>query len=121
MCIEDEINYRVVLIHKDDVPLIRAESYIPLKKLDTDFKKELITSEAAIGIILKKQNVETRREILSVGIECGDKAKDIFKNSDSLLSRTYKIIRGGETLIWIKEIFSQIMSANADNPSYITT
>ena len=104
---DDQINYRVVLIHKDNLPLIRAESYTPLKRISPDLKKELTACETAIGMILKKQNLEMRREILSIDADSGDSVKEVFKNTGLLLSRTYKIISGGETLIWIKEIFSQ--------------
>ena len=103
----DEINHRIVLIHKDNLPLIRAESFTPLKRLTEDFKKELAASENAIGRILKKQNMEMRREILSMEIDRGDSVKEMFKNSGKLLNRTYKIISGGEILMWINEIFSQ--------------
>ncbi|MCL2334832.1 MAG: chorismate lyase [Endomicrobia bacterium] len=102
-----EINYRVILIHKDNLPLILAESYAPLKRLDKNLKKELNASQTPIGRILQKQNMETRREILSMGIERGNSAKELFKNTGPLLGRTYKIISGGEILIRIKEIFSQ--------------
>jgi chorismate-pyruvate lyase len=103
----DEVNYREVLMHKDNLPLIYAQSYTPLKRLGEEFKKELAASEYAIGRILKKQNVETRREILSMDIERGESLKETFKNSGLLLGRTYKIIRGGESFMWIKETFSQ--------------
>ncbi|MCL2799262.1 MAG: chorismate lyase [Endomicrobia bacterium] len=103
----DEVNHRIVLIHNNNVPLICAESYTPLERLDENFKKELIASEVAIGRILKMQNIEMRREVLSVSIDNGESVKEIFKNDGLLLNRTYKIINGGKILIWIKEIFSQ--------------
>ena len=78
-----------------------------MERLDENFKKELIASEVAIGRILKMQNIEMRREVLSVSIDNGESVKEIFKNDGLLLNRTYKIINGGKILIWIKEIFSQ--------------
>ncbi|MDR1695953.1 MAG: chorismate lyase [Endomicrobium sp.] len=101
----EEVNFRTVIIHKENMPLIYAESYAPQERLNEDFKKELMASEAGIGRIIKTQNVETRREILSVNTErCENES---FKSGQKLLlSRTYRIISGGKSLVWIKEIFS---------------
>ncbi|MDD3408599.1 MAG: chorismate pyruvate-lyase family protein, partial [Methanobacteriaceae archaeon] len=38
----EEINYREVLMHKNNKPLIYAISYIPLKRLHDNFKSDLI-------------------------------------------------------------------------------
>lgn len=90
----DEVIYRVVSIRKENLPLVHAESYIPLKRLSKDLKEELLASKEAIGRILKKQNAEIRREVLTMDVE------------SLQLCRTYKIISREKTLMWIKEIFS---------------
>ena len=104
--VNDEVNYRVVLIHKDDKPLIHATSYIPLDRLDDNFKKDLIMADMPIGRILRKYNVESRREVNNVAIEkTNNDIKKLFNSDADLLSRDYNIIRNDEVLIWIKETF----------------
>ncbi|WP_409200025.1 chorismate lyase [Methanobrevibacter sp. DSM 116169] len=102
----EEVNYREVLMHKNDSPLIYAISYIPLKRLNEDFKCDLIRADIPIGRILKKYNIESRREIKSIQIESSNsKLEKIFNTDANLLSREYTIIKDNEVLIWIKEIF----------------
>jgi chorismate-pyruvate lyase len=104
--VNDEVNYRVVLMHKDDKPLIHAISYIPIKRLDENFKKDLIMADMPIGRILRKYNIESRREVNNVAIEkTNSDLKKLFISDADLLARDYNIIRNGEILIWIKETF----------------
>ena len=104
--VNDDVNYRVVLMHKDDKPLIHAISYIPLKRLDENFKKDLIMANMPIGRILRKYNIESRREVNNVAIEkTNNDLKKLFNSDADLLSRDYNIIRNDEILIWIKESF----------------
>jgi len=103
---KEEVNYREVIMHKNDSPLIYAVSYIPLKRLDEDFKCDLIQADIPIGRILKKYDIESRREIKDIKIEqSSPKMKEIFKTDAKLLTREYNIIKNNEILIWIKEIF----------------
>jgi chorismate-pyruvate lyase len=102
----EEVNYRVVLMHKDNKPLIHAVSYIPLKRLDESFKKDLISADIPIGRILRKNNIESRREIKNVGIEASNNQLiELFNSDKDILSRDYVIIRNDEILIWIEESF----------------
>lgn len=102
----EKINYREVLMHKNNNPLIYAVSYIPIKRLDEYFKSDLIRADIPIGRILKKYNIESRREIKKINVEhSNDKLRNIFKTDDDLLTREYTIIKDNEILIWIKEIF----------------
>jgi len=104
--VNEDVNYRVVLMHKDNKPLIHAISYIPLERLDENFKKDLIMADMPIGRILRKYNIESRREVKNVAIEnTNSELKKIFKTDVNLLSRDYNIIRNDEVLIWIKETF----------------
>lgn len=106
MKINDDVNYRVVLMHKDDKPLIHAISYIPLERLDDNFKRDLIMADMPIGRILRKYNIESRREVNSVAIEkSNNDLKKLFNSNADLLTRDYNIIRNDEVLIWIKETF----------------
>ena len=104
--VNDDVNYRVVLMHKDDKPLIHAISYIPLDRLDDNFKRDLIMADMPIGRILRKYNIESRREVNNVAIEkTNNDLMELFNSNADLLTRDYNIIRNDEVLIWIKEAF----------------
>ena len=101
-----EENYREIVMHKDDNPLIYAVSYIPLKRLTKGIKNDLIRADTPIGRILKNYNVESRREINVIQIEkASDKLKELYKTEEDFLTRDYTIINNGEILMWIKEFF----------------
>lgn len=100
------VNYRVVVMGKNKVPLIYAKSYIPIKRLSSEFKEDLISADIPIGRILRKYNIESRREIQNVEIKEGNSdLKNIFNTNLDFLSRNYNIIHKDEILIWIEEIF----------------
>jgi chorismate-pyruvate lyase len=102
----EKVNYRVVVMRKDNIPLIYATSYIPIKRLTSEFEKDLISADIPIGRILKKYNIESRREIQSVKIKkVTDNLGKIFKTNVDFLSRDYNILHKGEVLIWIEETF----------------
>jgi chorismate-pyruvate lyase len=102
----DEVNYRVVLMHKDNRPLIHALSYTPLKRLKNEFKEDLIKKDLPIGKILKKYNVESRREIENVSIKpSNNEMSKLFNSNSDLLTKEYSILKNNEKLIWIKETF----------------
>lgn len=99
------VNYRVVVIGTS-YPLIYAVSLVPLKRLDRDFKEDLIKADIPIGRILMKHKIESRREIKSVFVEDpSSKLREIFQTDSQMLNRTYNIIHHGEILIWLKETF----------------
>ena len=101
----DTINYRVVVIEGEE-PLIYAVSMIPLERLDNDFKEDLIRADIPIGRILRKHNIESRREIKTVSLEEGEaEMVDIFKNNVPMLKRTYNIIHKDQVLIWLIDTF----------------
>jgi chorismate-pyruvate lyase len=101
----DTVNYRVVVIETEE-PLIYAISLIPIKRLEKDFKEDLIKADMPIGRILKKHNIESRREIKSVYFEDQrPEIQNIFKTDSQMLTRTYNIIHHDEILIWLMETF----------------
>lgn len=101
----ETVNYRVVIIRSSQ-PLIYAVSLVPLKRLDNDFKEDLIRADIPIGRILKKHDIESRREIKSVFAEDpNEELREIFKTDSPMLSRTYNIIHHDEILISLKETF----------------
>ncbi len=99
------VNYRVVIIGTDE-PLIYAISLIAVERLEDDFKEDLIKADMPIGRILRKHNIESRREIKSVDSEDqSPKIREIFRVDSLMLTRTYNIIHNDEILIWLKETF----------------
>ena len=101
----DEVNYRVVVIETNE-PLIYAVSLIPIKRLENDFKEDIIRADIPIGRILRKHNIESRREIKSVYSEKpSPEIGEIFKTDSMMLARTYNIIHHDEILIWLMETF----------------
>lgn len=106
------VNYRVVIIGTDE-PLIHAISYIPLNRINNNFKEDIIRADIPIGRILKKHQVESRREIKSVDVEEPSADIQSIFNTDSLmLTRTYNIIRQDQILIRIKETFPATLFEN---------
>ena len=101
----DTVNYRIVVIETEE-PLIYAISLIAVKRLENDFKEDLIRADIPIGRILRKHNIESRREIKSVYYEDqSPEITEIFKTISPMLTRTYNIIHNDEILIWLKETF----------------
>ena len=105
----DNINYRVVLLKNDDDgrPLIYAESYTPIARLQKEFKHDLMKADIPIGRIMAKRRIESRREIRRVDTISNDEVSDLFgvPHNVPLLSRTYDIISHGMVLIRITETF----------------
>lgn len=102
----DEVNYREIVMHKDEKPLIYAISYIPLKRLTQEIREDLIRADTPIGRILKNYNVESRREINVIQVEkATEKLKELYNTEEDFLTRDYTIINKGEILMWIKEFF----------------
>lgn len=102
----DEINYREVIMHKDDKPLIYALSYVPLKRVSNEIREDLIRADIPIGRILKSYQIESRREINNIYIEKPNETlKNLFKIDEDMLARDYVIINNNDILMWIKEVF----------------
>ncbi len=107
----ETINFRTVIMsHKPTEPLIHATSLTPIDKLTDGFKEDLLKADIPIGRILKKYNIESRREVIHIGAEKPDEElKMIFKTDSLMLTRTYNIIYQDEVLIWIKETFPYLL------------
>ncbi|WP_461462032.1 chorismate--pyruvate lyase family protein [Methanobrevibacter sp.] len=102
----NEVASRIILMHKGNKPLIHALSYIPLERLSEDMELDLRSGEIPIGRILKKYQVESRREIKNIHIEKPNKfIKEIFNTDEDVLTRDYDIIKDGKIFMWIEEIF----------------
>lgn len=101
-----DINFREIVMHKDNNPLIYALSYVPLERLSEEIKCDLMLADIPIGRILKNYKIESRREIKNIFIEKGNKTlEELYGTTEEFLSRDYTIIHKGEILMWIKESF----------------
>ncbi len=105
----DNINYRVVVLKNDDDdrPLIYAESYTPIARVQKEFRRDLMKADIPIGRILTQRRIESRREIRRVDTTSNDELSDLFgvPHNVPLLSRTYDIISHGMVLMRITETF----------------
>ncbi|MBR0271148.1 MAG: chorismate lyase [Methanobrevibacter sp.] len=102
----DLINFREVIMHKDNENLIYAISYIPLSRLTDEICCDLVRADIPIGRILKNYNIESRREVNNIYIEKPNKTlQELFDTTEDMLARDYVIIHKNEILMWIKEVF----------------
>lgn len=102
----DQINFREVIMHKDDENLIYAISHIPLNRLSDEICCDLVRADIPIGRILKNHRIESRREINNIYIEKPNETlKKLFNTTEDMLARDYVIIHKNEILMWIKEVF----------------
>ena len=102
----DEINFREVIMHKDDKPLIYAISHVPLERCSEEICSDLLRADIPIGRILKNYHIESRREVNEIFIEKpNERLKELFNTDEDFLARDYVIIHGDEILMWIKEVF----------------
>ncbi len=103
----DEVNYRVVYLKADGEIYAKAISFTPLKRLEDRFKEDLMKADIPIGKIMKKHNIEARREIRWSRVEDADPklAEELGINDKRVISRNYNIIHRGKVLINITEFF----------------
>ena len=106
---EDSLNYRVVTLRNIDSekPLIYAESYTPISRLQKEFKYDLMKADVPIGNIMQERKIESRREIEKIEMIFNDEFNEIFDvpYHVPMLSRTYNIISNNMVLIRITETF----------------
>lgn len=105
----DNLNYRVVVLKNehDDRPLIYAESYTPIARLQKEFRHDLMKADIPIGRIMAQRKIESRREIRHIETTLNEELSDLFDvpHNIPMLSRTYDIISHGTVLIRITEMF----------------
>ena len=102
----DEINYREVIIHRGGHPLIYAKSYIALNRCKEEAHDDLVNGEIPIGKLLKKYEVESRREIRDIYIEKPNATlRELFKTDEDFVSRDYVIIQNKQIIMRTKESF----------------
>lgn len=102
----EEINYREVVIFGRGKPMVYALSYIPLSRFQEGAHKDIVGGRLPIGKILKKYQIESRREIQEMYVETPSATlKELFKTNEKFVSREYVIIENGEIIMWTKESF----------------
>ena len=111
----DEVNCRVVnLISKRTQKiLIQAISYAPLKRLPDQARIKLMKADEPIGIILRDEKMESRRELLSVRHfkknkpwnQVNEGVPGPLSGKDQIhISRTYRIIHNNHPIFRIEEV-----------------
>ncbi len=117
----DNINYRVVVLRNqgEERPLIYAESFAPIARLQKEFRHDLMKADVPIGRIMKQRQIESRREIRDVEVVCNKELSDLFgvPHDVDMLSRTYDIISNGLVLMRIHETFPATYFAHVDMES----
>jgi len=105
---DDDVNFRVVKLKAGGEIYALAISYTPLKRLEDKFKEDLLRADIPIGKIMKKHDIEARREIRWKKVIKADKnlSKELKIHEGAVvLARNYDIIHKGEILINITEFF----------------
>lgn len=112
----DEVNCRIVnLVNKrTHETLIQAISYAPLKRLPLQARQKLMKADEPIGIILRDEKMESRRELLSVRhfrqdekplpLNSGLKPVSLPSKNQIHISRTYRIIHNNHPIFRIEEV-----------------
>jgi len=96
----DEVNDRLVSLSSGNTVYAMARSLAPIKRMPEAVRNDLMRADIPIGRILRDHRLETRRDILKMGIISSGFFGDI-----PVLSREYRIIYRGSTLMWINECY----------------
>ena len=97
----ESVNERIVLLRAGDVVYAYARSLAPVGRMPAGMEEDLTRADIPIGRIIKKHNIESRRDIDEVEIL----KSRVFGEESMVLSRKYRIIHNHKTLIWINETF----------------
>lgn len=87
--------------------LLHAESFIVLERLSMEIRESLFSSDTPIGVLLRRERVETFRDIID-NRKVKAHALAAFFNLDpaaSLISRSYLITISQRPALWITEKF----------------
>lgn len=102
----EEINYREVLLFGKGKPMIYALSYIPLSRCREEARKDIVDGNLPIGKIMRKYDVESRREIQEMYLEePSSTLKELFHTNSKFVSREYIVVENGKIVMWTKESF----------------
>ncbi len=101
--IGEEVNWRVVEIVSKDV-LALAVSYFPVNSSLNGVKEDLMKADVPIGRIIRKHNLEVRRDINWFEVRRIRGLKEKF-NEETFLVRNYNIVHSGRILFNVTEYF----------------
>ena len=96
----DEVNERLVVLRAGETVYTLAKSLAPVKRMPPDVRKDITQADIPIGRILRDHKLETRRDIINMGMTA-----NAFFGGIPVLSREYSIIHNNSILIWINEFF----------------
>ncbi len=96
----EEVNNRLVTLSAGGLVYVLARSLSPLSRMPPGMRQDLMRADIPIGRILREHELETRRDILKM-----DMGRSEFFGDLPVLSREYRIIHKGKTLMWINEWF----------------
>jgi chorismate-pyruvate lyase len=99
----EQVNERTVLLRAGGVAYVYARSLAPIRQMPEGMEEDLMRADIPIGRIMKKHNIESRREIVEIGVL--NLKSSVFGEDCMVLSRIYRIIHDRKTLIWINEMF----------------
>ena len=99
----EQVNERTVLLRAGGVAYVYARSLAPIRQMPEGMEEDLMRADIPIGRIMKRHNIESRREI--VGMEVLNPKSSVFGAGCMVLSRTYRIVHDQKTLIRINEMF----------------
>lgn len=97
----ESVNERIVILCAGDVVYVHARSLAPIKRMPEGMEEDLMRADIPIGRIMQMHAIESRRDIDEIGIV----KNDVFGIGCMVLSRKYRIIHDGMTLMWINEMF----------------
>lgn len=123
----EDVNFRKVDLYNKNSGrvLIHAISYAPLKHLPTGAITRLMREDEPIGMIMRDEKMESRREILSMK-KTPLSSEDLLRPNRAkfFLNRTYRIIHNLRPIFYIEEqipfpLFTDAHSVRVITPSRI--
>ena len=99
----EQVNERTVLLRAGGVAYVYARSLAPIRQMPEGMEEDLMRADIPIGRIMQAHNIESRREIVEIGVL--NLKSSAFGKDCTVLSRIYRIIHDKKTLIWINEMF----------------
>lgn len=105
----EQIMERKVLIFGETTgrSYVYAESILAVRRLPEPFRAAVLTSDEPLGRLWSRHKLETWKELLSVTSGTLPHPDSFFSVNDSreLLTRTYRVLSGGQPLMLIAEYF----------------
>jgi len=102
----EAVNERDIIMVRslDGYPLLHAKSFTPISRLDPTFKSDLMRADIPIGKIIQKHGIESRRELMEIGlIERDECLGKLLRCPGPYIWRSYNIITKELPLITIRE------------------